>query len=265
MRNSATMGSIWYPVPRDLRHSGPDRPLFLLQAALYNEEMEAIRAVSNENEKQRRLLNESRVHNQFRWFQDALHYKPPTYYSELAEIGLYILENGRPAQTSRKPSEADFLVMDCDRWQEWLQKGTGEKIIVLRDRRWFQTRPEVFGSTLLQTYKQRHPQSLKIDVQDYDRLHEGPGTTFVVSQDIEEAISRFKADRPRKCPVNLLNMSSKEDGLVPWPLAKHCTMLNDAAAVAVNVAQTTYKGVAGPGKEYSETMTKAIDLQSCMR
>jgi hypothetical protein len=181
----------------------------------------------------------------------------------MAEIGIHILNNGKAARTSKTISEADFLVMNCKEYQDWLITGTGDKIILLQDPQWFDTRPAVFGSLLLPQYKSRHPRSLKVDVQDYDLPYSTSGT-FVVSQDIDAAIARFAADGVHKCPVNLLNLSSKEDGLVPWPLAKHCTMLNDAAAVAVNVAQAKYKGSMGPGKEFSETMTKAVDLQSCM-
>jgi hypothetical protein len=221
--------------------------------------------IDNINQRQSDLLCDIRVQHQWNWFQEALHYDPPKYYSEMAEIGLYILQHGKAAHTSRSPSAADVLVMNCKDWQHWLLTGTGDKIVVLQDPDWFRTRPEVFGSSLLKQYKLRHPQTLKIDVQDYDLNHQGPGTTFVVSKDIDAAIDRFEnSDGRRRCPVNLLNLSSKEDGLVPWPLAKHCTMLNEAAAVAVNVAQTKYKSVAGPGKEFTETMTKAIDLQSCM-
>lgn len=221
--------------------------------------------IENVNSRQRSLLRDVRVQRQWDWFEEARRYEPPKYYSEMAEIGLYILQHGRAAQASRSPSVADFLVLNCKEWQNWLLTGTGDKIVVLQDPNWFATRPEIFGSSLLKQYKSRHPQALKIDVQDYDLEHLGQGTTFVVSKDIDAAIERFeKFDGKRRCPVNLLNLSSKEDGLVPWPLAKHCTMLNEAAAVAVNVAQAKYKGVAGPGKEFSETMTKAVDLQSCM-
>jgi hypothetical protein len=233
--------------------------LSVMEADAKNDEF-----IENINARQRNLLHDVRVQHQWDWFQQALQYDPPKYYSEMAEIGLHILRHGKAAQSSRLPAVADFLVFDCREWQHWLQTGTGDKIVVLQDWDWFCTRPEVFGSLLLKQFRSRHPQTLKIDVQDYDLVHQGPGTTFVVSKDIDAAIDRFEKDCKRRCPVNLLNLSSKEDGLVPWPLSKHCTMLNEAAAVAVNVAQAKYKGVAGPGKEFSETMTKAIDLQSCM-
>lgn len=244
-----------------------DKLLFLL-TVLEDDVKNDLRNAENErieriNVRQTQLYHDDRVQRQWIWFHEALHYEPPKYYTEMASIGIHILQNGRPAQTSHSISDADFLVMNCKEWQQWLRTGTGDKIILLQDPEWFNKRPEVFGSTLLRHYKSQHPRTLTIDIQDYDLTHDSR-SPFVVSQNIDAVIERFEQDGKRRCPVNLLNLSSKEDGLVPWPLAKHANMLNEASAVATNTLQGKFQGLAGPGKEFNETMTKAIDLQSCM-
>lgn len=53
-----------------------------------------------------------------------------------------------------------------------------------------------------------------------------------------------------------------EDGAVPWPLSKHCGLLNDAAAHSASTSKANF--AATVGKQASEIMSRYVDLQSCI-
>ena len=65
-----------------------------------------------------------------------------------------------------------------------------------------------------------------------------------------------------KAPFTLLSLKCTDDGTVPWPLAKHCNLLNQAASFAASTAQSAFYAAAG--KQSMDVISKAVDLQSCM-
>lgn len=97
-----------------------DRLLLLLSATehvdKYDLERERTEKINSINARQNRLLSDIRVQHQWEWFHDALDYKPPKFYTEMASIGINILKNGRPAETSLSTTDADFLVMNCNEY-----------------------------------------------------------------------------------------------------------------------------------------------------
>jgi hypothetical protein len=60
----------------------------------------------------------------------------------------------------------------------------------------------------------------------------------------------------------MLNLSVKEDNLVPWPLAKHYTIFNEAIAASTANAQPAMSAQAG--HEVKTTITKATDIESAI-
>ncbi|KAG9228870.1 hypothetical protein BJ875DRAFT_219027 [Amylocarpus encephaloides] len=155
-------------------------------------------------------------------FQMAADENEATHYERMAPLALHILGYGQPAQTSLDPDEADFLLFDSSGMDHHLQHGIQDKPVVFRDRQAFLQRPSISKMSMLRDLKDTGP---ILDVQDLGRATKienlyQPAITLMPA---EEVLSRFKY--PTKHPINLLNLSVSVDGLVPQPIARHCTLL----------------------------------------
>jgi hypothetical protein len=215
------------------------------------------------NRQQRTLRRDPRAQAQLQWFKNVVDTKPPTYYSELAPIGIHILEQGRPAQTSENGRDADFLAGNCKDLERWLINGTGDKLFVLRDQEWFNTRPSLSGSEFFNELQAKGMnKTLLLEVQELGKQIGDPNVNAVQPMAIDRILERWAVKDQSVPPINLLNLMCKDDAYQPWPLAKHCNLLNQAAASCASIAQSAFFATAG--KESTEVMTKLIDLEACM-
>lgn len=215
------------------------------------------------NREQSTLFEDPRAQAQLQWFKNVVDTKPPTYYSELAPIGTHILEQGRPAQTSGDVKDADFLAGDCKVLEDWLINGTGDKLFVLRDDEWFNTRPSLTGSEFFQELQAKGmDKTLLLEVQELGKQIGDPNVNAVQPMTIDKILERWSIRDQSIPPINLLNLMCKDDAYQPWPLAKYCNLLNQAAASSASIAQSAFYATAG--KESTEVMTKVIDLEACM-
>jgi hypothetical protein len=213
------------------------------------------------NCEQQKYWRDPRVGKQLAWFKEAQFSIPPTYYSKLSPIGAQILNQGQPAQTSHRASDADFLFGDCRELERWIVDGTGDKLFLLRDIDWLHTRPKTSGSTMLRELQANGHSDLLIEVQKLEKEFQF-NKNSVESLEIRDVIKSWLARDQSKPPLNLLSLKCTDDGTVPWPLAKHCNLLNHAAAFSASTAQSAFYATAG--KQSTEVISKAIDLQSCM-
>ena len=215
------------------------------------------------NREQRTLLQDPRVKAQLRWFKNVEGTKPSTYYSELAPIGTHILGHGRAAQTSLRPLEADFLAGNCKLLEDWLIHGDGNKLFVLRDHEWFDTRPSLSASEFFEDLQAKGMnKTLLLEVQELGKQSGDPNVNAVQPMTIGNILERWAVRDQSVPPINLLNLMCKDDAYQPWPLAKYCNLLNQAAAFCASIAQSAFYATAG--KESTEIMTKLIDLEACM-
>ncbi|KAH8588826.1 hypothetical protein B0O99DRAFT_693126 [Bisporella sp. PMI_857] len=217
------------------------------------------------NKEQELLLRKDpRVKSQLEWFKRVRDTQGKTYYGASAPVGVHILEEGSPAQTSASPPEADFLVGNSKDLEQWLVNGSGDKLFLLKDEDWFQTRPRVLGSTILHDLRATTTsKELMIEVQHLGKEME-ENKNSVESMHIDEVMQRFAAHDQTRAPINLLSLMCRDDGTVPWPLAKHCNLLNKAAASAASTTQSSYGATATASKQVTEVMSRFIDLQSCI-
>jgi hypothetical protein len=219
--------------------------------------------VDSINREQHTLLRDPRAKAQLEWFRRVEDTKPPTYYSELAPIGKHILQEGKAAQTSESVKEADFLAGNCKELEDWLIKGTGDKLFVLRDNDWFNTRPSLSGSEMFKELQAKSMnKTLLLEVQELGKRIGDPNANAVQPMTIDEILKRWAIRDQSIPPINLLNLMCKDDAYQPWPLAKHCNLLNQAAASCASIAQSAFYATAG--KESTEVITKLIDLEACM-
>ena len=215
------------------------------------------------NREQLTLLRDPRAQAQLEWFKRVENTKPPTYYSELAPIGIHILQEGRAAQTSESMKEADFMAGNCKELEDWLINGTGDKLFVLRDHDWFNTRPSLSGSEFFEELQAKGMnKTLLLEVQELGKQIGDPNENAVQPMTIDKILERWSIKDQSTPPINLLNLMCKDDAYQPWPLAKHCNLLNQAAASCASIAQSAFYATAG--KESTEVMTKLIDLEACM-
>jgi hypothetical protein len=205
--------------------------------------------------------NDPRVRNQAEWFISAQQAQPPTFYSHFAPIGTHIFDNGMPAQTSSSTRDADFLTGNSKELERWLLEGTGDKLFLLRDTDWLPQRPFTSGSTMLQTLQATNYDNLQVEVQELGKKFQ-PTKNSVEPMVIGEVIRNWKIRDHSRPPLNLLSLKCTDDGTVPWPLAKHCNLLNQAACFSASKAQSYYYATAG--KQGTELISKSVDLQSCM-
>ena len=220
-------------------------------------------AIDHVNREQRMLLQDPRAKSQLEWFNRIVDTKPPTYYSQLAPVGIHILQEGRAAQTSTSVQDADFLTGNCKELEDWLLNGTGDKLFVLRDEEWFNTRPSLSGSEFFNELRAKGmDKTLVLEVQELGKQIRDPNANAVQPMTIDEILERWAATDQSVPPINLLNLMCKDDAYQPWPLAKHCKLLNQAAASSASTAQSAFYSTAG--KESTEVMTKLIDLEACM-
>lgn len=213
------------------------------------------------NCEQQKYWRDPRVHKQLTWFKNAQSSVPPTYYSKLSPIGAQILNQGRPAQTSHRNNEADFLFGNCTDLERWLISGTGDKLFLLRDKDWLHTRPKTSGSTMLRELQANGHSDLLVEVQKLEKEFQLDKNS-VEALEIQEVVKSWAIRDQSKPPLNLLSLKCTDDGTVPWPLAKHCNLLNQAASFAASTAQSAFFATAG--KQSMEVISKAVDLQSCM-
>jgi hypothetical protein len=213
------------------------------------------------NCEQQKHWADARVRKQLLWFNEARSTIPPTYYSKLAPVGAQILIDGRPAQTSPRVKDADFLYGDCRDLERWVVSGTGDKLFLLRDQAWLSTRPHTSGSTMLRDLRANARSELLVEVQRLEKEFQFDRNS-VEALEINEVIKNWSIRDQSKPPFNLLSLKCTDDGTVPWPLAKHCNLLNQAASFAASAAQSAFYATAG--KQSTEVISKAVDLQSCM-
>jgi hypothetical protein len=173
------------------------------------------------------------------------------------------LQEGKAAQTCADIREADFLVGNCKQLEQWLVNGTGDKLFVLRDHDWFNTRPILSGSEFFKELQAKgRGKTLLLEVQELGKHIGAAAANAVETMTIDELLERWSIKDQSMAPMNLLNLTCKDDGYQPWPLTKHCNFLNQAAASCASIAQSAFYATAG--KESTEVMTKLIDLESCM-
>jgi len=256
---SSSPGPLTPPSYNEVLSKRPDEQLYCPESApvynLYNEI----------NEEQRRLLADPRVLQQVERFKKAQENLPKTYYGAFAPVGLHILQYGLSAQTSDIAGNADFLVGDSKQLEDWLTTGNGDKLFLLRDPDWLQTRPEAYGSTILEELRTTaiDRREMQIEVQHLGKLMSADKDNHSVEpMAIDQVIEQFATRAESEAPINLLSLMCRADGTVPWPLAKHCNLLNQAAVSAASLAQSSFYATAG--KQATEVISKYIDLQSCM-
>ena len=250
--------------------SGPDSYLVnnidIIEAHIPPELQPRPNSYSAINKEQNNLLDDYRASHTLQWFRHIRTQHPPTYYSQLAPVGVQILELGHAAQTGPPENNPDFLFGDCRFLQEWLLRGSGDKLFVLRDAEWFHTRPVRQGSTILQDLRATSTKPLMVEVQELGKeVH--PDENSVEPMPIDQVISRFFSDDAKAAPLNLLSLQCQDDNVVPWPLAKHCNLLNQAAAASAAASQSAFIGsdiYASAGKLSTDVISKFIDLQSCI-
>jgi len=167
------------------------------------------------------------------------------------------------AQTSESLKRADFLHGNCKELEDWLINGTGDKLFVLRDNDWFNTRPSLSGSEMFKELQAKSMnKTLLLEVQELGKRIGDPNVNAVQPMTIDEILKRWSIRDQSIAPINLLNLMCKDDNYQPWPLAKHCNLLNQAAASCASIAQSAFYATAG--KESTEVITKLIDLEACM-
>jgi hypothetical protein len=103
------------------------------------------------------------------WFKRVECSIPETYYSKLAPVGIHILEEGSPAQTSCQIKKADFVFGDSRDFERWVLNGTGDKLFLLRDQGWLNTRPRTSGSTMLRELRANGRSGLLVEVQRLEK------------------------------------------------------------------------------------------------
>jgi hypothetical protein len=104
--------------------------------------------------------------------------------------------------------------------------------------------------------------TLLLEVQELGKQINEIGANAVQPMTIDKILQRWSVKDQSLPPINLLNLMCKDDAYQPWPLAKHCNLLNQAAASSASIAHSAFYATAG--KESTEVMTKLIDLESCM-
>jgi hypothetical protein len=232
---------------------------FILSAECPPESRARIHSLAAINRQQKSLLKDPRVSAQLARFKSAQHASPATYYSALAPIGIEIIEQGQPAQTAN--TDPDFVYGDCTYLEIWLTHRVRDRLFLLRDNNWINTRPPKQGSTVLKELRATTTKPLLIEVQELGK-HLVPTENSVVAMPIDEVMQRFAAPNQYQAPINLLSLQCKDDGIVPWPLAKHCNLLNQAAAAVSSSSQSSL--ISTPGKQTTDVISKYVDLQSCM-
>lgn len=212
------------------------------------------------NEQQSRLFRDCRVMNLMERFQRSTESSSPTYYSRLAPVCLHILENGKAAQTSENQEDADFLALDQDQFHKWLVNGSGDKVILFRNRPWWNSRPVTSVDKVLRGLISI---GFDVDVQDLGRnVEENENST--VRLPISTVVQRFQL--PTQYPINLLNLECTGENLVPEPIAFHCGLLLDAVSVTNAHSQHVLdRNMSAAGKRSKALLTKAVDIQSCMK
>ncbi|PMD37811.1 hypothetical protein L207DRAFT_584735 [Hyaloscypha variabilis F] len=179
--------------------------------------------VAAANAMQKVLFAHQSIGRILQWSKQSQQDDPPTFFTQFSRVATNIIETGQIAQTSEDIHEADFLVFDGLEYESWLMFGSGDKIVLLQDGKILQMRP---------------PMSLSV------------------------VLTKLKQQNQSKCPINMLNLSVKEDNLVPWPLAKHYRIFNEAIAASTANAQPAM--IAQAGHEVKTMITKATDIESAI-
>ncbi|KAK2625915.1 hypothetical protein QTJ16_005227 [Diplocarpon rosae] len=214
------------------------------------------------NEQQRRLFRDPRAVALLETFETAGTKFPRTYYSRLSSQGRHILAGGQPAQTSSNHHEADFLTMNLSELDLWLRHGSGDKVILLRDRPWALNRPATTSVDMLLEAAFIDP-DMHLDVQDLGQRYSSTSPS-VCAVKLQDAIVRMQ-DRV-SAPINLLNIECKDDLLIPPPLYTHCKELVNATRYASSQAARQVGQMNDLGKKVVDTMHKhAIDIASCIK
>jgi hypothetical protein len=221
-------------------------------------------AIDAMNFEQREFLQrDPRTLSQLNWFRRVNGCVPATYYSQLAPVGIHILENGQPAQTNEDDLLADFLIGDCKDLESWLLNGKGDKMFVLRDEDWFNTRPSISATEIFQQLQASSVnKQLVVEVQELEKVLT-PKSRAVQTMPMEEVVQRWAVKDQSKAPINLLSLMCRDEGYQPWPLTKHCNLLNQAAASTASRAYSALQ--ASAGKQATEAITRFVDLESCQR
>lgn len=163
--------------------------------------------IDSVNKQQKRLFRDARSAALLKTFQTAGEVYPRTFYARLAGQGMHIMERGRPAQTSQNIDEADFLALNLIELDLWLRNGTGDKVILLRDRPWATTRPPTTASTMLQEAAFIDP-DMYLDVQDLGSKYSATSPS-VRSVKLQDAILQMQ--QRGGAPINLLNIECREE------------------------------------------------------
>ncbi|KAI9054388.1 hypothetical protein LZ554_001550 [Drepanopeziza brunnea f. sp. 'monogermtubi'] len=214
------------------------------------------------NDQQKRLLHDPRARALLKTYQTAGEVYPRTFFARLAKHGKHILEFGQPAQTSENYHEADFIALDLVELDWWLRNGSGDKVILLRDRPWATNRPATTSSGMLHEAAFIDPE-MHLDVQDLGQKYSSTSPS-VTSVRLQEAILRMQ-DRV-SAPINLLNIECKDDLLIPPPLYAHCKELINATRYASSQAARQVGQMTDFGKKVVDTVHRhAVDIQSCIK
>lgn len=159
------------------------------------------------NDQQARLFRDPRAALLLHTYEHADTLFPKTYYSHLAPQGAHILRHAQPAQTSDAIAAADFIALNLNELDVWLQYGFGGKVMLLRDRPWSTSRPATTSVDMLREAAEIDPEMV-IDVQDSGQTY-SDDRPAVRQLRLQEAIARMQ-DRS-KAPINALNIECKEE------------------------------------------------------
>jgi hypothetical protein len=154
------------------------------------------------NSEQQRYWEDPRVYIQEEQYKSAILSKPPSYYSKLSCVGIDVRE-GQAAKASVNVREADFLFGNCKALDRWLENGTGDKLFLLRDPKWLDKRPKIYGSTFLRNLQANGIKSLEVQHLG-KRLKPGENSAEILEMD--EVIKSFEDPNQSKRPKNLLNL-----------------------------------------------------------
>ncbi|KAG4427236.1 hypothetical protein IFR05_017282, partial [Cadophora sp. M221] len=227
-----------------------------------HENISLAQRISSVNSQQERLLRDQRVSALLRAAQSAIESHPKTHYAHVAPQIIKILQKGSAARTSLDPEHADFLALNVEELDDWMENGTGDKIILLRDRPWVIDRPKGAAGRVLSDASHLE-KDLQIDIQDFG-VEWSSKDPAVRKGLIQEAIQRLA--KPTNMPINALNLQCYSPNLTPPPIANHCdTLLNATTSASFKATKIVQGRDPDVGKEYIDVVHKfATDIRACI-
>lgn len=215
------------------------------------------------NCQQQRLCQDERVKKLNERFKRSVTGLPGTYYALMGEGGSYIIEKGVAVQSHVNPKDADILVYNNAECRRWLENGSGDKLVLLRDRTALNDRPYVTSRSMLEDIYQQDPETM-VDTQDLGQKHSID--VAVRRMSIKEVLRRMELTSDQDAPVNCLDIACKLD-MTPAPLKQYCDELTLAAMSVDTLANRNLKDrINSVGKKKTESKhIHAIDIDQCLK